>query len=61
MKELFFFAGVASVVFGVWQVYAPAAFIVAGLAAIWIVLAVERGSLRARAKAKQSSNDGAIE
>lgn len=61
MKELLFCTGVASVVFGVWQVYPPAAYIVAGLAAIWVVLAVERGSLRVRAKAKQSSNEGAIE
>ncbi len=61
MKAVVFLAGVASVVFGVWQVYSPAAYIVAGLAAIWVVLAVERGSFRERAKAKQSSNEGAIE
>lgn len=61
MKPVVFLAGVASVVFGVWRVYEPAAFIVAGLAAIWIVLAVERGSFHDKAKAKQSLNEGAIE
>ena len=61
MKEVLFLLGVASVVYGAWLVYPPAAYIVAGLAAIWIVIAVERGSLRANAATKQRSNDGASE
>jgi len=65
MKDLLFLAGIASTVFGVWQIYQPIAWIVAGLAVITVVVLIERDALRSRkpvgrvGEGGQDSDEGA--
>ena len=61
MKDLLFFAGVASVLFGVWQIHQPAAFIVGGLVALWITIAIERDSVPRASDRVTRSDEGASE
>ena len=58
MKDVLFFAGIASTVYGVWQIHRPSAWIVGGLVALAVIVLIEREALlRSKTRPRDQASD----